>query len=90
MKIAYCLVVLNRLEDKGLVRVPRDEIDPRFEEHLRHDIELLKSILTDWSGITVDPKYDFFRQKITESIAKENKRKLIVFTEFSKYFVHVV
>ena len=75
--------MLNKLEDRGLIRVPKTEIDPRFEEHLRHDIELLKSILADWSGITADPKYDFFIQKVTESVAKENKRKIIVFTEFS-------
>ena len=75
--------MLNKLEDRGLIRVPKAEIDPRFEEHLRHDIELLKSILADWSGITADPKYDFFIQKVTESVAKENKRKIIVFTEFS-------
>ena len=75
--------MLNKLEDKGLILVPKAEIDPRFEEHLRHDIGLLKSILADWSGITADPKYDFFVQKVTESVAKENKRKLIVFTEFS-------
>ncbi|HEY4511446.1 MAG TPA: helicase-related protein [Candidatus Paceibacterota bacterium] len=74
---------LNRLEDKGLVRVPSSEIDPLFEQHLRHDIELLKGILKDWSVVSADPKYDFFRQKVTDSIAKENRRKLIVFTEFS-------
>lgn len=83
MESSEAEAALNRLEDKGLIRVPKVEIDPRFEEHLRHDIEVLKGILKDWSGITEDPKYDFFVQKVTESVAKENKRKLIVFTEFS-------
>ena len=83
MDPAEAEAMLNKLEDKGLIRVPKTEIDPRFEEHLRHDIELLKGILADWSGITADPKYDFFIQKVTESVAKENKRKIIVFTEFS-------
>lgn len=75
--------LLNKLEDKGLIRVPRSEIDPRFEEHLLHDIKLLRSIQKDWADITADPKYEFFVRKVTESVAKENKRKLLVFTEFS-------
>jgi len=75
--------LLDKLGDKGLIRIPVSEIDPCFEEHLKHDIELLKNILSDWGTVTKDPKFNFFVQKVTQSLAKENKRKLIVFTEFS-------
>ncbi len=75
--------VMNALEGKGLIRVPKEELDPNFERDVRHDIELLKSIQSDWSKIDVDPKYDFFVNKIDESTLEDKSRKIVVFTEFS-------
>jgi hypothetical protein len=36
---------LNKLEDKGLIRIPLSELQPQFGDHLRHDIALLKGFL---------------------------------------------
>lgn len=75
--------VMNALEGKGLILVPKEELDPNFERDLKHDIELLKSIQSDWSDVAIDPKYDFFANKVEESLTKEKRRKIVVFTEFS-------
>lgn len=75
--------VMNAFEGKGLIRVPKDNLDPNFERELRHDIELLKSIQTDWSDVKVDPKYDFFVNKVDESMKTEKRRKIVIFTEFT-------
>jgi hypothetical protein len=74
---------LNKLEDKGLIRIPLSELQPQFGDHLRHDIALLKGIEEDWSDNTNDPKFEFFKQKITTSLSENSNRKIVVFTEFS-------
>lgn len=75
--------LFSKLQDKGLIRVPITEIDPTFEEDLKKDIELLKEIQSKWLQISIDPKYNFFKNNILESIKNDKKRKIIVFTEFS-------
>lgn len=74
---------LGDLEDKGLIRIPKKELDPNFERDLRHDIELLKTILEDWGEVKLDPKFDFFAKRVKESFSTEKKRKIVVFSEFS-------
>lgn len=74
---------MNRLEDKGLIRIPLSELQPQFGDHLRHDISLLKSIESDWSENSNDPKYEFFKKKITASLQENGNRKIVIFTEFS-------
>ncbi len=75
--------LFNKLEDKGLIRVPVSELQPQFGDHLRHDIALLKSIDLEWSGNDNDPKYKFFKSKITNSLEENPNRKIVIFTEFS-------
>jgi len=75
--------LFSKFEDKGLIRIPVKELQPEFEDHLKQDIQLLKEIQFDWSRNTSDPKYDFLRKRISESIAKDKSRKIVIFTEFS-------
>ncbi len=75
--------VFNKLEDKGLIRIPLSELQPQFGDHLRHDIALLKDIQAGWSGVRYDPKYEFFKAQILKSLADNKDRKIVVFTEFS-------
>ena len=75
--------LFSKLEGKGLILIPVKEIDPNFERDLKKDIELLSGIQKEWSQKTNDPKYEFLKKKISESIAKDRKRKIIIFTEFS-------
>lgn len=75
--------ILERLKDKGLINIPVKEMQPDFKVALKKDIALLKSIQLKWKQVTIDPKFDFFKERIKESLKNEPRRKLIVFTEFS-------
>ncbi len=74
---------LSLYEDKGLIRIPISELQPNFKSHLIQDIQLLKGIESEWSQNINDPKYSFFKLKITESLINEPNRKIVIFTEFS-------
>ena len=73
----------SKFKDKGLILIPAKEIDSNFERDLKKDIELLKEIQKEWLHNTRDPKYEFLKQKLSESITKDRTRKIIIFTEFS-------
>ncbi|HAT74147.1 MAG: Helicase domain protein [Candidatus Moranbacteria bacterium GW2011_GWF2_36_839] len=75
--------LLAKFEDKGLIRIPVSELQPEFEQHLKDDIRLLKEIQVKWAGNKNDPKFDFLRNRLSDSIARDRKRKIIIFTEFS-------
>ena len=75
--------LFSKFEEKGLIRIPAGELQPEFENHLKQDIQLLKEIQSEWSKTTTDPKYDFLKKRISESITKDKKRKIVIFTEFS-------
>lgn len=75
--------VFLKLEGKGLIRIPAAELGPEFKQDLIKDIELLKEIQKEWSHNTKDPKFEFLKQRLSESITKDRKRKMIIFTEFS-------
>src|SRR5690348_15834928 len=75
--------LFSRLEYKGLIRIQTREIDSNFEKDLRRDTALLKAIQAEWSHNDKDPKYEFLKNKLSESMAIGRKRKIIIFTEFS-------
>jgi superfamily II DNA or RNA helicase/HKD family nuclease len=75
--------VLSKFEGKGLIRIPVEELDVRFRDHLEADIGLLRGIQKEWISNHNDPKFEFFKSKITESLKNDNQRKIVIFTEFS-------
>ena len=75
--------LIERLKDKGLLQIPVSEMQPQFRAALEKDIALLKKVQAEWVKVEHDPKYDFFKEKISQSIKTEPKRKIIVFTEFT-------
>jgi superfamily II DNA or RNA helicase/HKD family nuclease len=75
--------LFEKLNSKGLIEIPIEEMDTNFKRDLIRDIELLKGIQLDWSQVHNDPKLDFLKHRLTESITKDRKRKIIIFTEFS-------
>jgi superfamily II DNA or RNA helicase/HKD family nuclease len=75
--------LLSKFEGKGLIRIPASELQPEFEDHLKKDISLLKGIQEEWTENNNDPKYEFLKFKLSESLAKDKNRKIIIFTEFS-------
>ena len=75
--------LISRLKGKGLLEIPVSEMQPGFKDALKKDIYLLKEIQDQWQSVSEDPKYNFFKEKITSSISREKNRKIIIFTEFS-------
>lgn len=75
--------ILSHLKAKGLINIPVTEMQPEFRLALKKDIALLKNVQSKWQQVKNDPKYDFFNEKIIESLKNEPNRKIIVFTEFS-------
>lgn len=75
--------LMGRLKGKGLIEIPAKELKPEFREALERDISLLKEVQADWKDIDTDPKYEFFKLKLVNSLDNDPKRKIIVFTEFS-------
>ncbi len=73
----------EKLESRGLIQIPISEMQSSFRADLEKDIKILQNIQEKWSNIDEDPKYDFFKQKISNSLKSDKKRKIIVFTEFS-------
>lgn len=78
--------LMTSLEEKGMIRIPAEELDENFERDLKNDINLLKQIKKDWLDNNKnqdDPKLDLFVGKINELLAENKDRKIVVFTEFS-------
>lgn len=77
--------LFDKLRGKGLIELPADELDANFARDMRHDIEILQRLMTDWQGQgeRFDPKFNKFCDTVTRSLQSEPKRKIIVFTEFA-------
>jgi superfamily II DNA or RNA helicase len=83
--------VIERFEEKGLIRIPVSEIQPQFREHLLSDMQLLKDLHDEWfnDGHDHDPKFDNFMSRVKESLEKDPKRKIVVFSEYSDTAAYV-
>ena len=75
--------LFEKMEDKGFMKIPTTELNPSFRTDLENDIAVLKGVKSEWSEIISDPKYEYFKKRITESLKDDPERKIIVFTEFS-------
>jgi superfamily II DNA or RNA helicase len=75
---------LNSQIEKGLIMVNTDELSSGFIKDLENDIALFQDILEKWEEpeYTDDPKFNGILAKIQDSIRKEPKRKIIIFSEF--------
>lgn len=75
--------LFSRLEGKGLMQIPADDMTEDFRPLLVRDIELLQEIKKEWSKLTTDPKLEYFKTHISSALENEPNRKIVVFTEFS-------
>ncbi len=74
--------LIDKLEGRGLIRIPTSEIKKSFCEDLENDIRILKEIQQQWENVN-DPKLKYFVENIKTFIEENPKRKIIVFTEFA-------
>ncbi len=77
---------LEDLRGRGLIEIDKELIEPIFIEHVRHDIELLKSIYARWFDNPaledLDPKLDNVMEKIESSLKERSDRKIVIFSMY--------
>ena len=76
---------LKKYYEKGLVFINSEDLVAEFENHMKHDIILLKEIRKNWfeGEIKRDPKIEDFIKIVREELGKNPKRKIVVFSEFA-------
>lgn len=74
-------------EQKGLISVPKDLIDPKFIEDVRKDTALLVNIQDKWFNnpdiSDEDPKTDDLAQRISKLLSENPDRKIIIFSGYA-------
>lgn len=71
---------------RNAVPVPRELFEPAFAVFVRHDLELLKEIRSEWfaDGTTgKDPKQDYVEGKISELLNEDPTRKIVIFSSYA-------
>lgn len=76
---------LSQFIEKGLFLIDKEELSVDFIRDLESDIELLKSIKSEWfnGGYPDDPKLKDFKVTLKNKLHEMPSRKIVVFTEFS-------
>ena len=77
----------EKYEKRGFFEIDMKYIKDSFIDDIKADMSLLQEIQKKWFGedgiIKSDPKLDSFKDILNQQLAKEPKRKIIVFTEFA-------
>lgn len=74
---------LSEENEKGIWYIDAEDLSTDFLKELDADIALLTGFLKDWESTKDDPKLKSIELNIQNSLKKEPKRKIIIFTEFS-------
>jgi superfamily II DNA/RNA helicase len=77
--------LLEEYKEKGLVTVPKEDLEPKFIELLNKDIDLLENIREDWfdGGLPEDPKLQRLKKELRKNIEENPDRKIVIFSEYS-------
>ena len=73
---------IEKLEGKGLIQIPVDDIEPSFIVDLHNDINVLRRIQEQWENVP-DIKFDQFVETLKKLQREDKQRKIIVFSEFA-------
>ncbi|HYT43958.1 MAG TPA: helicase-related protein, partial [Methylomirabilota bacterium] len=72
--------------NKGLLEISKNMLDPKFIEDVRHDTQLLQSIRRDWYSNPLyadfDPKLDNIMSKIQSFLSDNPQRKIVIFSSY--------
>ena len=78
---------LDKFKEKGLWFIKKEEIDDQFYEDLVKDIETLEELKKAWEEKInqnfKDPKFERFHNKLKEELSRNDKRKVLIFSEFA-------
>lgn len=74
---------VTRGYDIDEITYQRDDFEPQFIEMLEYDRELLRVLIQEWNGVTEDPKFALFQEKMEEIFNQETNPtgKLVLFSE---------
>src|SRR5260221_3507431 len=71
---------------KGLLEISREMLDSQFIKDVRHDTQLLQSILRDWYSnpnyADLDPKLDNIMVTILSLLSDNPQRKIVIFSSY--------
>lgn len=74
-------------EQKGLIAIPKEMLDPKFIADVMHDTQILKRIQSKWFGDSEfrndDPKSDDLAKRIHALIQDNPQRKIVVFSGYA-------
>ncbi|EDK72375.1 helicase domain protein [candidate division TM7 genomosp. GTL1] len=74
-------------EQKGLISIPKDLINPKFIEDVRSDTTLLETIRDKWFNDSAvnseDPKTDDLAQRISRLLSEDPGRKIVIFSSYA-------
>ncbi len=83
---------LEKLSAKGLFEIDINDLKDEFIKDVKLDITLLENIHKRWfenKKEIQDPKLDSFEQLLRTMLAKDPRRKIIVFSEFADTVNHL-
>lgn len=68
---------------KGMKYIDVKDLTPQFSKDLNDDIKLFEDYLKRWNKVDSDPKLDNICTTVINSLNKDPKRKIVIFTQFS-------
>ena len=78
---------IKNLKNKGLWFIKKEELKDTYYKHLTNDIQVLKNLRDKWKKILTkdfnDPKIQKFKEVLREQLKSDNKRKILIFSEFA-------
>ncbi len=74
---------LSEQNKKGVWYIDTEDLSEDFMKELDADIALINGFIAKWKKVKADPKLETIEKNIKNSLNKEPRRKIIIFTEFS-------
>lgn len=77
--------MIDALQDKGMVKIPKEYLKPEFFEALQSDINILSALKNKWDEVSNenDPKLSEFVKILKKKLQDDPQRKIVVFSQFA-------
>lgn len=77
--------MIDKLQDKGMVKIPKDYLKDDFFKALQSDIEILSALKEKWDDVSNDndPKLEEFIKILRKKLKEDPSRKIVVFSQFA-------
>jgi ERCC4-related helicase len=58
-------------------------LEDNFLENFKKDKKFINDLIKKWEKVEIDPKFEKFNEDVLESLKKEPKRKIVVFSKYT-------